>query len=466
MTREQKTDAMAAVLVNDMAIKSEKKGDLDRAIELYQKALALDSNNSVIRRNFAVAVNNRGIQIENSGDIDRALKYYQSALESKPNDLATAQAIAGNIQRVQDSIQRRANAWNLNNEGVKIEKTDLDGAIRLYQQASSLYPNDAIISGNLQRSKERKQRLLQDKSTADAVAEGQKIVAESIEKMTRGQGTSPDAPGPGMEFTGTPGNSEPVGLTFADVAAQMPDDMGDAPNSGVGKLSQFPNGNVQPDAKKLDETSSESGGTPAQGEELVSEGQRFGESLVDAAAGNAVVIMDGKNGAIKDPRGIRKLNLQGGPAKGGNLIRSTVAEGNCVVVTEKLMSSPEFGELVRDRDKKVETLRTFDKAVKALEQGEGVSSAPAALEELKQKLREAKDALTKTDQKILYVVKKANKREEVKTPPADDKTPETDDETLSPFDKQAADAIIKKVYDEPTTGEVGRRDGSREGKEK
>ena len=55
-----------------------KKGQLDRAIADYDKAIALDPN-------YAAAYNNRGLIYQKKGEVDRAIADYDKAIKLDPN---------------------------------------------------------------------------------------------------------------------------------------------------------------------------------------------------------------------------------------------------------------------------------------------------------------------------------------------------------------------------------------------
>ena len=141
------------------------KREFDRAIQNYDKALVLDPY-------FALAYSNRGVAFLDKDDVNRAIKDFDKALELDPDNTA---------------------AYN-NRGAAYMDKGELDHAIRDYNQALSLGQADATVYFNrgitwLRLSKWEKARsdltAAQDKKT-DIVAffhKGFKSIADFEEKM-------------------------------------------------------------------------------------------------------------------------------------------------------------------------------------------------------------------------------------------------------------------------------------------
>jgi tetratricopeptide (TPR) repeat protein len=72
------------------------KGDYDKAIEYYHKAIELKPDD-------AVAYYNLGCAYDNKGDYDKAIKSYNKAIELKPDD-AVAYNNRGNAYKKQRRI--------------------------------------------------------------------------------------------------------------------------------------------------------------------------------------------------------------------------------------------------------------------------------------------------------------------------------------------------------------------------
>jgi Flp pilus assembly protein TadD len=99
------------------------KGQVDEAIEQYQKALS-------INRNYDIAHNNIGTALLQKGQVDEAINQYQKALEIDP----------GNAK------------FHHNLGGVLLQKGEVDEAIGQYQKALEIDPNDANSHNNLGRA--------------------------------------------------------------------------------------------------------------------------------------------------------------------------------------------------------------------------------------------------------------------------------------------------------------------------
>ena len=98
------------------------KGEVDRAIADYTKAIALDPN-------YAFAYNNRGLTYEKKGEIDRAIADYTKAIALDPND-ATAYT----------------------NRGVACYMSgDKEQAIADFRTALEINPWDHLTKNNLKR---------------------------------------------------------------------------------------------------------------------------------------------------------------------------------------------------------------------------------------------------------------------------------------------------------------------------
>jgi tetratricopeptide (TPR) repeat protein len=114
------TSDYSPVHYNNLGAAYRKKGELDKAISAYRKALAIDTN-------LAEAHNNLGVVYGNKGMLNEAISAYKKALAISPN-LAEAH----------------------NNLGaVYIKKGELDKAIFASQKALTINPNYAGAHNNL-----------------------------------------------------------------------------------------------------------------------------------------------------------------------------------------------------------------------------------------------------------------------------------------------------------------------------
>ena len=134
-------------------VEAHQRGDFDRAIQDYSKAIAL-------KPDLAEAYNNRGNAYREKGDYDRAIQDYTKAIALKP-DLAeayynrgVAYGAKGDYDRaIQDYTKAIAlkpdDAKAYNNRGVAYgAKGDHDHAIQDYDKAIDLAPDDALAYTN------------------------------------------------------------------------------------------------------------------------------------------------------------------------------------------------------------------------------------------------------------------------------------------------------------------------------
>ncbi len=146
------------------------KGDKDRAIQDYDKAIELNPQN-------ADAFNNRGVVYRNKGDKDRAIQDYDKAIELNPqhaevfyNRGVTYSDKGDKDRAIQDydkAIELNPqHAEAFNNRGVAYsDKGDKDRAIQDYAKAIELNPQNAKAfnnCGNAYRGKGDPDRAIQD----------------------------------------------------------------------------------------------------------------------------------------------------------------------------------------------------------------------------------------------------------------------------------------------------------------
>lgn len=132
------------------------KGSLDAAIKEYQMAL-------LISPNFAKAHYNLGVAFANKGDLTSAIFEYHEAIRIDPNDsdphvnlgiaIARKGDLAVAIQEFSEALRINPNdADALNNLGFAFaNKGDLDSAIQEFQRALQVNPNNEFARNNLER---------------------------------------------------------------------------------------------------------------------------------------------------------------------------------------------------------------------------------------------------------------------------------------------------------------------------
>ncbi len=150
------------LILNNLALSYSEKGDLDKAIDYYYKALEINPT-------YFSVLNNLGSALSSKGDIKGSIEYYQKAIESEPNN-PLIYKIYNNLgiaaiyeERLSEAVSYFEKAISLepryadtyNNIGVAMEKLGrLDDAIFYYRQGiiinprySGLYNNIGLVYG-------------------------------------------------------------------------------------------------------------------------------------------------------------------------------------------------------------------------------------------------------------------------------------------------------------------------------
>ena len=125
-----------------------KNGELDAAIDYFQKAIALNPN-------FSESYTNLGFALENSGFPDEALKNYQTALKLDPEDYVS-QANIGRIFYIKNDLEKAKAAYKAAikmksdyphaHEGLGViyyKQGNYDRALEEFRRATSYNPNYA-----------------------------------------------------------------------------------------------------------------------------------------------------------------------------------------------------------------------------------------------------------------------------------------------------------------------------------
>jgi tetratricopeptide (TPR) repeat protein len=141
-------DPNFAAACNNRGRSCEQKGEVERAIADYTKAIAIDPN-------YATAYYNRGTAYARKGEVDRAIADYNKAIAIDPND-ATSYYNRGHSYEKKGEFDRaiadydKAIATDRNfaeayyNRGTACaRKGEVDRAIADYNKAIAIDPNDA-----------------------------------------------------------------------------------------------------------------------------------------------------------------------------------------------------------------------------------------------------------------------------------------------------------------------------------
>ena len=138
---------------NNMGNALKEQGKLEQAIEAYKKTLS-------IKPDYADAYNNMGITLQQQGKMEGATEAYSKAISIKP-DLTEAYNNMGNALKEQDKLDEAIEAYNkalslkpdyaeaYNNMGNALkEQGKLDEAIEAYNKAISIKPDNAEAYNN------------------------------------------------------------------------------------------------------------------------------------------------------------------------------------------------------------------------------------------------------------------------------------------------------------------------------
>jgi Tfp pilus assembly protein PilF len=153
----QKEPQKASIAYTNLGSAYQKMGQLDRAMENYEKAIALDPNDYL-------AYTNRGVIFDKIGEFDRALESYNKAVLSNPEDYKpyfNRGLLYDKMGRTTDAIDdfemaKRLNmkdprivAWAHNNLGILYCKIGMyDQSIADFNIAVSIDPDNPITFNN------------------------------------------------------------------------------------------------------------------------------------------------------------------------------------------------------------------------------------------------------------------------------------------------------------------------------
>jgi tetratricopeptide (TPR) repeat protein len=145
------------LIMNNLGLSYSEKGQTDKAIDSYYKALEINPT-------YFSVLNNLGSALSSKGDIPGSIKYYQKAVDSEPNN-PLIYRIYNNLgiaaiyqQRLNDAVGYFEKAMRLepgydatyNNMGVAMENLGrLDDAIFYYRQGLIINPRHSGLYNNI-----------------------------------------------------------------------------------------------------------------------------------------------------------------------------------------------------------------------------------------------------------------------------------------------------------------------------
>lgn len=122
------------ILLQDLAVTYDAAGDYQKALELYLRALEIDSRNAAVRAGIAATLNNLGAQQARNEDWTSAIRCYERALEYHPDSWHASQNLEAALMQA---------GWQ------KSLAEDLDGAILTYQKLLEMNPKNAQAHNSL-----------------------------------------------------------------------------------------------------------------------------------------------------------------------------------------------------------------------------------------------------------------------------------------------------------------------------
>ncbi len=122
------------ILLQDLAVTYDAAGDYRKALEIYLRALEIDSQAPAVRAGIATTLNNLGAQQARVEDWPSAIRCYERALEYHPDSWHASQNLEAALTQT---------GWQ------KSIADDLDGAILTYQKLLELNPKNAQTHNSL-----------------------------------------------------------------------------------------------------------------------------------------------------------------------------------------------------------------------------------------------------------------------------------------------------------------------------
>ena len=122
------------ILLQDLAVTYDAAGDYRKALEIYLRALEIDSQNAAVRTGISTTLNNLGAQQARVEDWTSAIRCYERALEYHPDSWHASQNLEAALSQ---------SGWQ------KSLAEDLDGAILTYHKLLELNPKNAQTHNSL-----------------------------------------------------------------------------------------------------------------------------------------------------------------------------------------------------------------------------------------------------------------------------------------------------------------------------
>ena len=122
------------ILLSDRAATHTSAGEYQKALDIYQRVLQINPEDTVARIGMGTTLNNWGSQHARNKDWEQALAYYQQALEYDPACRPALQNLGETLMRV---------GWEQEANG------DMEGAIGTYQKLIAVAPDNAEVHNNL-----------------------------------------------------------------------------------------------------------------------------------------------------------------------------------------------------------------------------------------------------------------------------------------------------------------------------
>ncbi len=122
------------ILLSGRAATHTSAGEYQKALDIYQRVLQINPEDTVARIGMGTTLNNWGSQHARNKDWEQALTYYQQALEYDPACRPALQNLGETLMRV---------GWEQEANG------DTEGAIGTYQKLIAVAPDNAEVHNNL-----------------------------------------------------------------------------------------------------------------------------------------------------------------------------------------------------------------------------------------------------------------------------------------------------------------------------
>ncbi len=122
------------ILLQDLAVTYDAAGDYRKALEIFLRALEIDSHDAAVRAGIASTLNNLGAQQARDEDWTSAIRCYERSLEYHPDSWHASQNLEAALSQA---------GWQ------KRLAEDLDGAILTYQKLLEMNPKNAQAHNSL-----------------------------------------------------------------------------------------------------------------------------------------------------------------------------------------------------------------------------------------------------------------------------------------------------------------------------